>query len=191
MKTALKNKLLLLTLAPLLFIVFTTAPSMSTQASSPNSRGNNPFDNVPITGAITSGGTFNGSMDIISFTDDGAGNLLANGLLTGVLRDANGREIGRVGNEYVTLPAQLTAGNGSDAPDLIRCPILHLTLGPLDLNLLGLTVHLDRVVLDITAVGGPGNLLGNLLCAIAHLLDGGPLSELIDLLNRVVDLFGR
>jgi hypothetical protein len=31
------------------------------------------------------------------------------------------------------------------------CPILHLTLGPLDLNLLGLKVHLDRVVLDITA----------------------------------------
>jgi hypothetical protein len=35
------------------------------------------------------------------------------------------------------------------------CDILHLTLGPLDLNLLGLVVHLDQVVLDITAEQGP------------------------------------
>src|SRR3954453_22941404 len=31
------------------------------------------------------------------------------------------------------------------------CPILDLTLGPLDLNLLGLIVHLDQVHLTITA----------------------------------------
>src|SRR5207244_7525463 len=52
------------------------------------------------------------------------------------------------------------------------CAILHLELGPLNLNLLGLVVHLNRVVLDITAQSGPGNLLGNLLCNIAHLLAG-------------------
>lgn len=69
------------------------------------------------------------------------------------------------------------------------CTILHLTLGPLDLNLLGLMVHLDRVVLDITAQSGSGNLLGNLLCAVAHLLDSGPfntiLADLTDLLNQI------
>jgi hypothetical protein len=54
-------------------------------------------------------------------------------------------------------------------PDV--CPILHLELGPLDLNLLGLRVQLNQVVLDITAIPGPGNLLGNLLCGVAHLLD--------------------
>lgn len=60
--------------------------------------------------------------------------------------------------------------------------ILHLELGPLDLNLLGLVIHLDRVVLDITAVPGSGNLLGNLLCAIAGLLDGpSPLAGLAGL----------
>ena len=48
-----------------------------------------------------------------------------------------------------------------------------LTLGPLDLNLLGLMVHLDQVVLDITAQSGAGNLLGNLLCSVANLLNGG------------------
>ena len=44
---------------------------------------------------------------------------------------------------------------------------------PLDLDLLGLQVHLDRVVLDIVAQTGAGNLLGNLLCAVTGLLDGG------------------
>jgi hypothetical protein len=74
------------------------------------------------------------------------------------------------------------------------CTILHLELGPLDLNVLGLMVHLDRVVLDITAVPGAGNLLGNLLCAIAGLLDSGPLSaileDLTDLLNNLFRLLG-
>ena len=76
------------------------------------------------------------------------------------------------------------------------CDILRLKLGPLDLNLLGLGVHLDQVVLDITAEQGPGNLLGNLLCAVAGLLDrptgggGGGLSGLlqgiIGLLNQIL-----
>ena len=46
------------------------------------------------------------------------------------------------------------------------CPILDLTLGPLDLNLLGLMVHLDRVHLTITADSN-GGLLGSLLCGLA------------------------
>ena len=69
------------------------------------------------------------------------------------------------------------------------CTILHLELGPLDLNVLGLMVHLDQVVLDVTAQSGSGNLLGNLLCAVAHLLDDGPfntiLADLTDLLNNI------
>jgi hypothetical protein len=56
----------------------------------------------------------------------------------------------------------------------------------LDLDLLGLQVHLNRVVLNIVAESGPGNLLGNLLCAIAELLDGTP--ALQDVLDAIVDL---
>jgi len=47
------------------------------------------------------------------------------------------------------------------------CPILELTLGPVDLNLLGLLVHLDTVHLVITA-DSEGGLLGRLLCALSH-----------------------
>jgi hypothetical protein len=67
------------------------------------------------------------------------------------------------------------------------CPILHLDLGPLDLNLLGLVVHLDEVVLDLSAEAAPGNLLGNLLCAVTHLLDGGgALTAIANLLNHIL-----
>ncbi|GAB3037319.1 hypothetical protein GCM10011376_31540 [Nocardioides flavus (ex Wang et al. 2016)] len=72
------------------------------------------------------------------------------------------------------------------------CDVLNLVLGPLDLNLLGLEINLKRVVLDIIAVPGAGNLLGNLLCAVAGLLDGGPLAGLLGqlqtLLNQILGL---
>jgi hypothetical protein len=71
------------------------------------------------------------------------------------------------------------------------CKILNLTLGPLHLNLLGLVVNLNRVHLRITAVRGPGNLLGNLLCAVAHLLDSpAPVAKKASLLNDVVGALG-
>ncbi len=59
-------------------------------------------------------------------------------------------------------------------------------------NLLGLQVSLSQIVLDITAVPGPGNLLGNLLCAVAGLLDGSNASgnAITNLLNRLLGLLG-
>jgi len=75
------------------------------------------------------------------------------------------------------------------------CPILHLAIGPINLNLLGLVVTTQPIVIDIVAVPGPGNLLGNLLCAIAGLLDpGGTLSgllaQLVALLNQLLGALG-
>jgi hypothetical protein len=71
------------------------------------------------------------------------------------------------------------------------CTILDLDLGPLHLDLLGLVVDLNEVQLDITAVPGAGNLLGNLLCAVAGLLDrNGPLTGIGALLNRLLTGLG-
>lgn len=52
--------------------------------------------------------------------------------------------------------------------------ILHLSLGPVNLNLLGLNVTLDNcaggpVTVDVLANAGPGNLLGNLLTDVENL----------------------
>jgi len=76
---------------------------------------------------------------------------------------------------------------GRAAQGRVTCDILHLVLAPLDLDLLGLQVHLDRVVLDIVAVSGAGNLLGNLLCAVAGLLDNnGVLLQISQILNSIL-----
>lgn len=42
---------------------------------------------------------------------------------------------------------------------------------PIFLDLLGLELETDTIELDLTAVAGAGNLLGDLLCAVAGLLD--------------------
>ena len=64
-----------------------------------------------------------------------------------------------------------------------------------DLDLLGLQVHLDTVQLNITAQGGPCNLLGNLLCALGGLLAGstdlnGILNGIVTLLNQLLAVLG-
>ncbi len=68
------------------------------------------------------------------------------------------------------------------------CPILHLSIGPINLNLLGLQVTTNKIVIDITAQPGPGNLLGNLLCDVANLLNQNPLNlnQIAVLLNQIL-----
>jgi hypothetical protein len=112
------------------------------------------------------------------------GVLDATGLLQGTMTDANGSQLGTV-SQTATIPVDTTAAAG----DAVACNILNLTLGPLNLDLLGLVVTLNQIHLTITAVPGPGNLLGNLLCAVANLLDGtGSLSAISALLNEILAL---
>ena len=109
------------------------------------------------------------------------GDLMVKGIVQGVVREASGRTstftavrslpVRSIGGQQLSRGAVASAVSGRAA-----CDILHLVLGPLDLDLLGLQVHLSRVVLDIVAVTGAGNLLGNLLCAITGLLDGTPIA---------------
>ena len=111
------------------------------------------------------------------------GVLDATGLVKGTMTDANGSTLGTV-SQTATIPVDRTA-----APDAIGCNVLNLTLGPLNLNLLGLVVTLNQVHLTITAVPGAGNLLGNLLCAVANLLNGtGSLSAIAALLSQILAL---
>ena len=83
----------------------------------------------------------------------------------------------------------VTSGAVASGVSAASCDILNLVLGPLDLNLLGLEVHLNQVVLDIVGTTGAGNLLGNLLCAVAGLLDGGAaLGQIAALLNQILGI---
>jgi hypothetical protein len=146
----------------------------------------------PLTAASAEQGTFTGTLRIFRFgVEDGK--LVASGIVTGTLVDEHGvtTAIART----VTVPVDASAGAAVSTAAVtvqqVGCGILHLELGPLDLDLLGLVVHLDRVVLDLTAVPGAGNLLGNLLCAITGLLDsGGLLTQIANLLNQLLGLLG-
>jgi hypothetical protein len=71
------------------------------------------------------------------------------------------------------------------------CDILFLNLGPLHLDLLGLTVDLSEVTLDINAVPGAGNLLGNLLCALTGLLDGFDVSLIEAILQALFNAINQ
>jgi hypothetical protein len=134
---------------------------------------------VPISGTVAGVSNFVGTFTLDRFTTRN-GELAAVGTLEGTLTNLVTSTTQTV-NQAITLPVAQATGT---------CQILHLELGPLDLNLLGLMVHLDQVVLDITAQSGPGNLLGNLLCGIAGLLDQGntPLNQLVNLLNQLLNL---
>jgi hypothetical protein len=130
---------------------------------------------IPVTGTGTAG-TFAGTFELQRFVANGS-TVSAVGLLTGTLTSATGVVTSIVRN--IALPVAVVDPT---------CEILHLDLGPLSLNILGLQIDLSRIVLDITAQSGPGNLLGNLLCAVANLLNNP--SGLANLLNRILGALG-
>jgi len=137
---------------------------------------------APINGTTATGGAVNGVFRITSFTVNQAGQLVANGVLNGTLTNADGTVTNLVDTVVSSVVTNQATGGG--------CQVLDLTLGPLNLDLLGLVVNLNQVHLNITAQPGPGSLLGNLLCGVTHLLDNGNGSGLANLLNRLNGLLG-
>jgi hypothetical protein len=130
-------------------------------------------------------GTFSGTFTPQKFSVTN-GVLHATGVLKGTLTNANGTSLGTV-NQTVTDSVNTSAAANAVA----GCQVLNLVLGPLNLNLLGLVVTLNQVTLNITAVPGAGNLLGNLLCAVVNLLNGtGGLASLSALLNQILAALG-
>jgi hypothetical protein len=149
-----------------------------------------------VTGVAKNGKKFSGSYGIQRFVAQGD-KVVALGTLKGKL---DGRHVTRYN---VAIPVQLTGASGARASQA-TCQILHLVLGPVNLNLLGLKVTLgggtaanQPIVLDLTAVQGAG-LLGDLLCGVDNLLNQtgalgqltGSLNNLAASLNSIVALLG-
>jgi hypothetical protein len=130
-----------------------------------------------VNGAITAVGTFTGTIAGVN------GDQTVTSPATAVVTSANGRSLSS-GTSTLAAPAAAAAAAGS-------CQILDLTLGPLHLDLLGLVVDLNQVHLQITAQQGSGNLLGNLLCAVAGLLDNTGTGGLTGLLQSVTNLLNQ
>jgi len=176
-------KRLLAALLSLAILGFVGVAASGSAAAKPKNTGGTLT--APVTGAADDGTTFAGTFSPDRFAVQDGG-LVAIGDVTGTLSNPDGTT--DPVTTQATLPVDLAQSSGS-------CQILDLTLGPLDLDLLGLVVHLDEVHLNITAQQGPGNLLGNLLCAVAGLLDGPTglnaiLTQIAGLLNQILGLLG-
>lgn len=157
--------------------------------------GKGPPGAFSVAGTTAGGAAFTGVLKFTQFSAaDGAnlqgdalsavqaGQLLASGTLTGDFRDAAGTVIATVKD------APFTSTVASMDPPA-SCQVLNLVLGPLNLNLLGLVVSIPLpIIINIFAVPGAGNLLGNLICAVANLLNpgGGTLSQLLQALSNLL-----
>jgi hypothetical protein len=147
-----------------------------------------------------------GTLQITRFDYDETAGLLVSGVISGT---ANGVEFEQAfsripatlgGGKEKKLDAATASATATAMGDVmvgpvqtmaVRCDILNLDLGPLNLNVLGLVIDLQQVLLDIFAETGAGNLLGNLLCAILGLLDGpGILASVGPILERVNSILG-
>jgi len=130
--------------------------------------------------------------DVSHLLDQGVNLNQLLGGLTGQLNNLSTGLSGLLNGAFNAIgSANNAATGGASVSSLGTTKILHLSLGPVDLNLLGLDVHLDNchngpITVDITAQSGPGNLLGNLLGGLAHLLDSNAnVNGLLNKLNKI------
>jgi hypothetical protein len=149
---------------------------------------------VPVSGStaagVTPAGNFTGAFRITRFVNSG-GTIFAQGVLTGIATNTT-TGVSESIVQTVSTPVSFTDTAGATPAAISAqavCNILHLVLGPIDLNLLGLHITTNQIVLDITAESGPGNLLGNLLCAVTNLLNGGgPATQIANLLTQILGI---
>jgi hypothetical protein len=162
----------ILAMAVLAGLVLSATPA----GAAPGSTVTNQVSNIPVSGnceSATTGaeGTFNGTLSLTGFSAAGR-KLVANGTLSGTCSAG-----GTLASQQVTVPVRITQQG--------TCEVLTLVLGPLHLELLGLIVDLNQVVLTITA-DAAGGLLGQLLCSLAGGGGGLPLQQIIGLLNQIL-----
>lgn len=141
---------------------------------------------IPVTGSQSNGKAFQGFVSIDKFGYDQAKNqLLVTGVLIGTATKDDGTT-STVAQKLIDVPATMTSSSKGKQLKQLSTNILSLNIsGPISLNLLGLTVNLSPLTLNIDAVTGPGNLLGNLLFAVVNLLNGGPLAQLLQLIDQI------
>lgn len=161
---------ILMSIMMIAFPIFVATPAMA-QAPGSGSLTTSIFQ------VINGVGTFAGTLTVTGFSTVN-GVINAVGTISGTLTNTTGMVVGTLTNAPITIP--LTGLTGT-------CTILTLHIGAINLSLLGLNVSLSPIDLVITATAAPGNLLGNLLCSVANLLNSNSaLTAVTDLLNQIL-----
>src|SRR5215210_5307564 len=119
-------------------------------ASTAQAQGSNtPLLTIPLNITQTVGNNvlnFVGNLNITRFVNQG-GQLVAVGNVVGTLTNQTTGVITQIVQSFRQVVAIIGTPQAA-------CDILHLELGPIDLNLLGLVVHVDKIVIDIDAQPG-------------------------------------
>jgi hypothetical protein len=148
---------------------------------------------LPITGTIAGGGSFAGTLSVQNFVVRD-GQVAVVGIVRGTAMSAAGAPLGTAVVGPITLPVQVEAGpsitststSASAAPVVAQatCQPLHVEIGATNLNVLGVLVATQPIVLDLSAdTAGP---LGNLVCTVLDTLNN--VVGLVGLLNQVLGL---
>jgi hypothetical protein len=161
------------------------------------------IDPVPVTSSKNNGNkNFNGTWTIDQFVLQGE-EIFAEGTLVGEVTNKHGKVTKSV-EETVLLPVSVAQATATGRQFIAQqatpgvCEVLNLVLGPITLNLLGLNLFIgsleDRgpILIEITA-DAAGGLLGQLLCGLAGgapLPDLSQLIQLVQLLNELFQLLG-
>jgi hypothetical protein len=184
-----------------LALVALGAPTASAAANTgglPAATDAGPLLKTDLTGVAKNGKKFTGTYGIYKFVVKD-GKVWSVGTLSGKLK---GKRVRR-GNVMMPVDtSKLGDTSGATAAQAQTCTVLHLVLGPVNLNLLGLRVTLggglqanQPIVLDLTAERG-GGLLGDLLCGLTDSLGpqlgqiGTQLQQLASALNALASLLG-
>jgi hypothetical protein len=150
---------------------------------------------LPITGTIAGGGTFAGTLSVLKFAVHD-GQVAAIGMVRGTATSAAGIPLGTALVGPITLPVQVGPGvttmTSAAAPVAAQatCQVLHLDLGAVNLNVLGLVVTTQPITLDIS--GDTAGVLGNLVCTVLDTLNNvvGLVALLNQLLGSLTGLLG-
>lgn len=147
---------------------------------------------LPIAGTAVGHGkdTFAGTLSIERFAVRGD-KIVAIGMVTGRVTDKSGNPRGTAVVGQVEVPVRVGTGSSATPASGIAlqqasCDVLHLDLGAINLNLLGVQFVTAPITLDLTATSDAGGVLGQLICTALELV--GNVVGLVDVLNSILGL---
>lgn len=144
---------------------------------------------LAVTGTVAAGGgTFTGTFTLQRFAVRGDA-AVAVGFIRGSVIGADGLPVGSVLRGPVELPVTVSGAAAAAAGAVQQqatCDVLHLALGAVSLDVLGLQVTTAPIAIDIVASGEGTDVLGRLICTVLETV--GNVVALVDLLNQILGL---
>jgi hypothetical protein len=148
---------------------------------------------LPISGAVKGGGTFAGTLSVLKFSEQD-GHVVAIGTVTGSVTSREGGPLLTALAGPMSFPVQLSPGSAAPTSGAqvtapaATCQVLHLDVGAVSLNVLGLQVTTQPISIDVSGTSGGTNVLGQLLCTILQTV--GNVVGLVNLLNQLLGVLG-